>query len=298
MPTLPQAALEQLWRTLERLLAPDGCPWDREQRLADIARHLIDEGHEWLEACNQGDRVGQVEELGDLAYLPLFGLQRLARDEGEAAAAGALQAIDAKLRRRHPQLFPAPGGAAGPMPADSAEQLRVWEAVKREERAARGEAPGLLKPLPRSLSVLARSQRYQETAAGVGFDWPDLAGVLAKLDEEVGELRAALAALPAAPPPGAGAPSSRYRAGLSPATLAQAQEELGDLFIVLANLSRWLGLDAEALAESANAKFRRRFAAMEARLAADGERLGELSLETMDRAWQAVKNAEAAGEES
>lgn len=298
MPTLPQAELAQLWQTLDRLLAPDGCPWDREQRPADLARHLIDEGHEWLEACDQNNRVGQVEELGDLAYLLLFGLQRLARDEGEAAAAAALQGIDAKLRRRHPQLFPAPGAEAGPAPADSAEQLRVWEAVKREERAARGEAPGLLKPLPRSLSAITRCQRYQETAAGVGFDWPALAGVLAKLDEEVGELREALVALPADPPPGTGAPSARYRATLDPAALAGAREEIGDLFIVLTNLARWLGLDAEALAENANAKFRRRFAAMEARLAAAGQPLGELSLETMDGAWQAVKAAEAADEAS
>ncbi len=296
MPSFPDREFQQLWGTLDRLLAPDGCPWDREQRPADLARHLIEEGHEWLDACDQNDRVGQTEEIGDLAYLLLFGLQRLARDtetiDGQAAAA-ALSAVDAKLRRRHPQLFPDPdSGPATPAPADSAEQLRVWESVKREERLARGEAAGLLKPLPRSLGALAKSHRYQEKAAGVGFDWPDLGGVLAKLGEETEELRRELAALPAATPAGSGSPSARYRRALDPTALARVQDELGDVLFVLANLARWLGLDAEAVAEGANAKFRRRFGAMEARLVAAGQPLGALPLAAMEREWEAVKASE------
>ncbi len=296
MANFPDRELRQLWNTLERLLAPDGCPWDLEQKPADLARHLIEEGHEWLEACDQNDSVGQAEEIGDLAYLLLFALQRLTRDAAAAepeAAAAALVAIDAKLRRRHPQLFPAaagdPTGSAQPPPADSAAQLRVWEAVKREERAARGEPGGLLKPLPRSLGALARSHRYQERAAGVGFDWPDLDGVLAKLEEETQELRRELRELPAAPPAGGGAPSARYRQALDAAALDRVQDELGDVLFVLANLARWLGLDAEAVAEGANAKFLRRFAAMERQLASAGQPLGELPLATMERVWQAVK---------
>jgi uncharacterized protein YabN with tetrapyrrole methylase and pyrophosphatase domain len=293
MPSFPDREFQQLWGTLDRLLAPDGCPWDREQRPVDLARHLIDEGHEWLEACDQNDGVGQVEEIGDLAYLLLFGLQRLARDAAPAdgqAAAAALSAVDAKLRRRHPQLFAdLDSGPAAPAPADSAEQLKVWESVKREERRARGEATGLLKPLPRSLGALAKSHRYQEKAAGVGFDWPDLAGVLAKLGEETEELRRELAALPAATPAGSGSPSARYRSALDPAALARVQDELGDVLFVLANLARWLGLDPEAVAEGANAKFLRRFGAMEARLVASGQPLGTLPLATMEREWEAVK---------
>ena len=309
MASFPDREFRQLWNTLERLLAADGCPWDREQRPADLARHLIEEGHEWLEACDQNDRVGQAEEIGDLAYLLLFGLQRLTRDAAAAesdAAAAALVAVDAKLRRRHPQLFPAPAGdsagpspavgPAQPAPADSAAQLKVWEAVKREERAARGDLGGLLKPLPRSLGALARSHRYQERAAGVGFDWPDLDGVLAKLEEETRELRRELKTLPEAPPAGSGAPSARYRQALDAAGLVRVQDELGDVLFVLANLARWLGLDAEAVAEGANAKFLRRFAAMEARLAAAGQPLGELPLAAMERVWEAVKAAEREGE--
>jgi ATP diphosphatase len=296
MPTLPNRELHQLWDTLDRLLAPDGCPWDREQRPADLARHLIDEAHEWLEACDQNDRVGQVEEIGDLAYLLLFGLQRLGRDadRGESdPAAAAVAGVDAKLRRRHPQLFPvSTGGAAAAPPADSAAQLAVWAAIKHEERAARGEADRLLKPLPRSLGALAKSHRYQDQAAGLGFDWPDLAGVLAKFGEESAELRRELAALPSAPPPGEGAPSARYRSALDPAALARVQDELGDVLFVLANLARWLGLDAELVAEGANAKFLRRFEAMAARLAAAGQPLGALPLAAMEREWEAVKAAE------
>lgn len=291
-PRLPDAALARLWRTLDRLLAPDGCPWDREQRLPDLARHLIDEGHEWLEACEQDDPAGTVAELGDLAYLLLFGLQRLARDRGQAAAEAALDGIDAKLRRRHPQLFPAADGALAAPVADSAAQLRVWEQVKRAERDAEGAPPGLLKPLPRSLGALARSHRYQEKAAGVGFDWDGPAGVLEKLDEELAELRRELAALPADVPAGTASPSARYRGQLDPAGLVRASDELGDVLFVLANLARWLGLDAEAVAEQANAKFLRRFAAMEAGLAAAGTSLEDADLARMEAEWQRVKGRE------
>jgi nucleoside triphosphate diphosphatase len=292
MPEYPDRQLRALWATIERLLDKDGCPWDREQRAPDLARHLIEEGHEWLEACDQNNTVGQTEELGDLSYLMLFALQRLAADGGDPAT--ALTGIDAKLRRRHPHIFPDEAAAARDesRPADSDEQLGVWEAVKRAERAERGEAPGLLKPLPRSMGALSRSHRYQEKAAGAGFDWPDRAGVQAKLDEELAELNQELTQLPADTPAGAGPPSRRYRRQLDAVELEASREELGDLLFVIANLCRWLGLDAEEVAEAANAKFLRRFAAMESRLAATDRPLADCDLEEMERAWQSVKASE------
>lgn len=288
----PEQELRRLWATMARLLGPEGCPWDREQRGPDLARHLIEEGHEWLEAWNQNDSVGQTEELGDVAYLVVFGLQRLALDAGADAPARALAGIDAKLKRRHPHLFPTAAADETASPADSDDQLQVWEAVKRAEREAKGEGAGLLKPLPRSMGALAKSHRYQEKAAGAGFDWPDLAGVLAKLSEELGELRDELDRLPASPPAGAGPPSKRYRRALTEVDREGARDELGDLIFVTANLCRWLGFDAEEVAEAANAKFLRRFAAMEARLAAAGEAPAAVDLERMESAWRAVKREE------
>jgi ATP diphosphatase len=300
MPTFPEAELRRLWATLETLLGPGGCPWDREQSSEDLARHLIEEGHEWLAACRADDAADQREELGDVAFLVLFGLQRLA--EAGGAPGAPLAAADAKLRRRHPRVFPADAaGLDDPAAArDSAAQTRLWEAIKRTERLADGEG-GWLKRLPASLGALAKSHRYQERAADVGFDWPDLEGVTAKLREELAELRRELDRLPRRPPPAADAgagPSRRYRAALAGRDLAGLADELGDLFFVAANLCRWLGLDAEEVAEAANEKFRRRFGAMEAGLAAAGRSLEEADLEEMEGHWRAVKRRERGEEDA
>lgn len=287
----PDTELRRLWATMERLLDPEGgCPWDREQSAGDIARHLIEEGHEYLEACDQNNTVGIAEEIGDLSYLMVFALQRLAADGGDPAA--ALSGIDRKLRRRHPHLF---AGGDEATPESSGDQLKVWEAVKRAEREEKGQDPGLLKPLPRSMGALAKSHRYQEKAAGVGFDWPELAGVLDKLREELDELRRELAPLPERAPAGDGPPSRRYRRSLESRDLGTVREELGDLLFVVANLGRWLGFDAEEVAESANAKFLRRFGAMERALAERGRALADCSLDEMEAVWCAVKESEKDG---
>ncbi len=295
MANYPDRQLRALWATIEHLLSEDGCPWDREQRAPDIARHLIEEGHEWLEACEQENPTGQAEEIGDLSYLLLFALQRLAADGGDPAT--ALDGIDRKLRRRHPHLFPDEDTEEKDRnrPADSDTQLGVWEAVKRAEKAERGDHPGLLKALPRSMGAMSRSHRYQEKAAGVGFDWPDLAGVRAKLDEELDELKQELSQLPADTPAGSGPPSRRYRRQFEAEALAATREELGDLLFVVANLCRWLGMDAEEVAESANTKFLRRFTAMETQLAAAERPLADCDLDEMEEAWQAVKAREREG---
>ncbi len=289
MANYPDTELRRLWATMERLLDPeDGCPWDREQSAEEIARHIIEEGHEYLEACSQSDPVGKTEEIGDLAYLMVFALQRLAGDGGDPAA--ALSGIDEKLKRRHPHIFER--GNEEATPESSGEQLRVWEAIKRAERQEKGEDAGLLKTLPRSMGALAKSHRYQEKAAGVGFDWPALEGVLDKLQEELDELRQELAPLPEAAPEGSGPPSKRYRRSLEARDLGAAREELGDLLFVVANLGRWLGFDAEEVAESANAKFLRRFGAMERALAERGRALADCDLDEMEAVWRLVKERE------
>ena len=282
MSDFPAKEFQALWKTLERLLAPDGCPWDRKQTAADLSRYLVEEGQEWRDAVASGEAAHQAEELGDLAYLLLFAIQRLQADEsippGEAP-----RLADEKLRRRHPDLF-GEAERAGSVEA----QTRRWDDIKREER---GGEEGLLRPLPRSMGALAKAHRYQDKAATVGFDWPDLAGVLAKLHEEFGELQVELKPLAARrTPPGEGCPSEGFRRELDPDSVERVRDEIGDLFFVLANLCRWLDMDAEDVAEKANAKFLRRFGGMEKRLGENGARLEDSSLEEMEAQWQAFKS--------
>jgi len=289
MKSFPSQDFAKLWETLERLLGPGGCPWDREQKPADLARYLIDEGHEWLEAVDEDRPDGQAEEIGDLSYLLLFALIQL-RERHGIAPGKVLAGIDEKLRRRHPDIFGEEAGRG----LSSEQQTRRWEEIKLRERGARGEKTGLLKPLPRSLGALAKAHRYQETAATVGFDWPDLGGVLDKLREETEELAEAMEGLPRHPPEGEGPPSRRFRRSLEGRDLGHLRDELGDVTFVLANLCRWLGMDAEEVAEAGNTKFLRRFGAMERRLEAAGASLDEADLEEMESHWRAVKEEERA----
>jgi len=287
MNSYPDDAMRRLWETLERLLGPGGCPWDRRQKPEDLARYLIDEGHEWLEAVQDGRPGGPAEEIGDLAYLLLFALIELREREGSDPGE-VLGRIDEKLRRRHPDIFGEEAGRG----LSSEEQTRRWEEIKRAERAEKGEPEGLLKPLPRSLGALAKAHRYQETAATVGFDWPDLDGVLDKPREETAELQAVLDEPPRQPPAGEGPPSRRFRESLESADLSRARDELGDVAFVLANLCRWLGQDAEEVAESGNAKFLRRFGAMESSLREAGGDLHRADLPEMESHWRKVKEKE------
>ena len=286
MAHFPEKELRKLWGTLETLLAPGGCPWDREQSSLDINRHLIEEAHEWREAIETKRADHQAEEIGDLAYLLFFALQNLQAEKG-IEASSALAGIDRKLRRRHPDLFEGKGES----PETAEERLQSWESVKREERREKGEDPGLLKPLPRSMDTLARAWQYQEKAARVGFDWPTLDGVLAKLREEMGELEEALSELPREVPDGP-SPSLAYRKTLEEDKLPPIQDEIGDLVFVLVNLCRWLGLSAEEVGNASNEKFLRRFACMEKGVAGQGLALEETDLDTMEEAWRDCKKAE------
>lgn len=247
---------------MARLRDPErGCPWDLRQDFASIAPYTIEEAYEVADAAERGDPEALRDELGDLLLQVVYHAQ-LAAERGWFDFAAVAAGLCDKLIRRHPHVF---GDAPA---ADAAAVKRLWEENKARER---GDAAGTLAGIARALPALRRAQKLQQRAAGVGFDWPDAEGPLAKLREETAELEAALAA------------------GGEPAALA---EEIGDLLFTTVNLARHLGLDAETCLRHANDKFERRFAALERRLAAAGRRPADCDLDTLEAAWQAVKAAD------
>ncbi len=265
MPTPPDAAasLLKLLSIMARLRAPDGCPWDRVQDFASIAPYTIEEAYEVAEAVARGpDFTALLDELGDLLFQVVYHAQ-MASEAGHFGFAEVAESISNKMIRRHPHVF-------GETEARSAEaQTAAWEAQKAAERAARAET-GALAGVSRTLPALTRALKLTRRAARVGFDWPDAASVLDKLEEEAAELRAEL--------PGA--------------DKARQADEVGDLLFVLANLARKLDLDPEACLAAANAKFERRFAAVEAELAEEGKAPQDVDLARMEAAWQAAKAKE------
>jgi len=258
-------ALLRLLSIMARLRAPDGCPWDREQDFASIAPYTIEEAYEVADAIGRGDLPALQDELGDLLFQVVYHAQ-MAQEIGAFDFAAVARTIADKMIRRHPHVF---GEAAA---RDTAAQSVAWEVQKQAERAARAET-GTLAGIPAALPALTRANKLARRAARVGFDWPDPDAVLDKLVEEVGELRAEL-------------PTA------SPERMA---DELGDMLFVMVNLARKLDLDPEACLRAANAKFERRFNAMEARLAAEGRSLPDVGLDEMESTWQAVKAGERPG---
>ena len=242
-----------------------GCPWDREQDFASIAPYTIEEAYEVADAIGRGDRAALRDELGDLLFQVVYHA-RMAEEAGDFAFADVARGIADKMVRRHPHVF---GDAAM---RDAAAQTTAWEAQKEAERAARAEQ-GTLAGVPVALPALTRAAKLTSRAARVGFDWPDAAAVLDKLEEEAEELRAEL----------------------GQADAARLEDEVGDLLFVLANLARKLSLDPEACLRAANDKFARRFAGIEAALAAEGRTPSEATLDEMEAHWQAAKRAERAG---
>jgi MazG family protein len=260
--TNAEAALRRLVEIMATLRNPvGGCAWDVEQTHASIAPYAIEEAYEVAEAIEAGDMAGLRDELGDLLLQVVFH-SRMAEEAGTFAFADVAGAISTKLIRRHPHIF------ADAAQRDARAQTVAWEAQKAEERAAKGQsAVSALDGVAVTLPALTRAQKLSARAARVGFDWPNLGDLFAKLDEEIAELQAEI-------PAG------------SPERLA---EEMGDLLFVMANLCRKLGLDSEATLRAANAKFTRRFQAIEARLAAEGRAPSEASLDEMEAHWAAVK---------
>ena len=241
-----------------RLLGPQGCPWDREQTHLTLRQYLLEETHEVLEALDANDPEATSEELGDL-LLQILMHSEMARQAGDYDFGDVTTHIATKLIRRHPHVF---GDLAV---SGSADVLRNWEAIKSQEHADKGkQRASFLDGVPVSLPALAAAQKLGSKAAKVGFDWPDIAGVWAKVHEELREI--------------------------NEAEPEQRQEEFGDLLFVIARLASWLDVDAETALREANAKFRRRFAVCE-RLA-NGRDLKQLSAEELDDLWNQAKREE------
>jgi tetrapyrrole methylase family protein/MazG family protein/ATP diphosphatase len=242
-----------------------GCPWDREQTFATIAPYTIEEAYEVADAIERNDLADLEGELGDLLFQVVFHA-RMAEEAGRFDFGDVVAGICDKLRRRHPHVFD------GTRVDDVAEQSRIWEEIKREERAEK--RPGVLADVPAGLPGLSRAAKLGKRAAAVGFDWPDVAGVRAKLDEEIAELDEALAAA-----------ASHGRAAAPPAVAA----EIGDLLFTVANLCRHLGLDPEDCARAANARFTRRFEHVEARVNAAGGDWSAHDAAALDSYWRLAK---------
>lgn len=256
--------IDRLNAIMARLRDPErGCPWDVEQTFETIAPYTLEEAYEVADAIERGDWDELRSELGDLLFQVVFHA-RMAEEQGLFAFDDVANAIADKLERRHPHVF---GEEAAK--ADGAAQKARWEDIKAAERKAKAQH-GVLDDVPVGLPALARAAKLTKRAARVGFDWPSTAEVLDKLDEEVAELKAEIAA----------------------GDLDKARGELGDLLFVMANLARKLGVEPEDALRGTNAKFVRRFGFIEAELAKTG-RTPELSnLGEMDALWDAAKAAE------
>ncbi|HEU4990979.1 MAG TPA: nucleoside triphosphate pyrophosphohydrolase [Luteimonas sp.] len=261
---------------MARLRDPHGgCPWDVEQTFATIAPYTIEEAYEVADAIDRGDMHDLRDELGDLLLQVVFHA-RMAEEQGAFDFAGVVAAIVDKMVRRHPHVF-----AGADREADGEAQLREWEALKRGEREAAGKGDAsALAGIARGLPEWQRAIKLQKRAATVGFDWPGPGPVIAKLHEEIEEARAEFAAVAAAP----GDAAARDR----------LEDEIGDLLFVCANLARHARVEPGTALRRANAKFERRFRAMEALAAADGVQLKDLPLDAQEAYWARAKIAERA----
>ena len=257
--------LVQIMRTLR---SPDGCAWDREQTLASLRPFVLEEAYEVVDAMDRGDRTALCDEIGDLLLEAVF-VAQICAEAGDFTISDAADAVVAKLIRRHPHVF---GGTDGDTTTERrdlspAEVKAQWERIKTGERAGTPQRATLLDGIPEALPSLLRASRIGARTANVGFDWDDAGDVIDKVDEEMRELREAVAS----------------------AEPAHIEEELGDLLFTVANLARKLRVDPESALRAANGKFTRRFRAIEKRLAARGRSLHEATADELEQEWQAVK---------
>jgi tetrapyrrole methylase family protein/MazG family protein len=250
-------SFESFAEIVAHLRAPNGCPWDREQTHESLRKHILEESYETLEAIDAGDFASMREEFGDLLLQVVLQAQ-IASEAGQFNVSQVLQGIHEKLVRRHPHVFgDIEAGGVG-------EVLSNWEKLKEKERGGRKEGKGLLDGIPSALPALGQAQEYQDRAARVGFDWPEIEGVLDKIVEEIGEIRQA-------------------------ENEAELAEEIGDLFFALVNLARWRKVDAESVLRGTNLKFKKRFAHIEQNARAHGRNVSDMTLEEMDALWDEGK---------
>lgn len=259
-----QAGIERLLEIMRRLRDPEtGCPWDIEQDFASIAPYTIEEAYEVADAIERGAWDELKGELGDLLFQSVFHAQ-MAQEAGHFTFQDVVRTMSDKMVSRHPHVF---GDETRDKSAE--QQTRDWEAIKAAERAQKAQR-GALEGVAPNLPALLRAYKLQQRAARVGFDWPDTGDVIAKIAEEANELVEA-------------------RDSLGP---DEIEEEYGDLLFVMANLGRHLGVEPESALRRANAKFTRRFGAVEAALAEAGKRPEDSDLTEMDALWDAVKARE------
>jgi tetrapyrrole methylase family protein/MazG family protein len=253
------ASIEAFQEVVAHLRAPDGCPWDREQTHASLRRHLLEEAYETIAAMDAGDPAAMQEELGDL-FLQIVLNAQIASERGDFTLNDVSKGVRNKIIRRHPHVF-------GDLQVDGVDGvLSNWERLKETERSAKENGGGLLEGVPLALPALGQAQEFQERAARVGFDWPNIHGVLDKIAEEIQEVN---------------------QAGESTSLAA----ELGDLFFALVNLSRWKGIDAESAVRGANLRFKKRFGFIEEAARGRQRRLSELTLDEMESLWQQAKDS-------
>ncbi len=257
------------------LRGPEGCPWDREQDYDTLKGLMIEEAYEVVDAVNQRDFKGLEDELGDLLFQVVF-YSRLAEEEGRFNIDGVIEAVQAKLIRRHPHVF-------GELRArDAGEALKRWLNVKEQERAATAQnkdaAKSILDGIAGSMPATLVAYELGMRAAEVGFDWKKAEDVLEKVEEEIREIRQEL--------------RSQAAKAETPAPRSRLEEEVGDLLFSVANLARFVRSDPETCLRKANQKFVRRFQALEREVAERGKKLRECSLEEMESLWNELKSKE------
>jgi tetrapyrrole methylase family protein/MazG family protein len=250
---------------VERLRSEQGCPWDRQQTPASLIPYMLEETYEVIESIEADDHQALKEELGDVLLHIVF-QSCIAEEQQQFTLAESVQAVVEKLIRRHPHVF------SDVRVQDTAEIRQRWESAKQREKGRES----LLDGVPRTLPALTRARRMQEKAASVGFDWPEIAAVWAKVNEELEELRVAHAA----------------------ADAEAIAEEFGDVLFSLVNLGRFLHLSAEDMLRQAIAKFEHRFRGIEQELARRGRRPEEASLAEMDAIWDSFRHREQRQDDS
>ncbi len=260
------AAVRKAAALMARLRGPGGCPWDREQTFDTIKKHTLEETYEVFDAIERRDWADLRDELGDLLLQVLFYAQ-MAEEAGYFSMRDVAESLSAKLVRRHPHIF------ADAEAADSDAVLRNWEQIKRQEKRAKsgtaGASSSMLDDVPRTMPAMMEAAKLGARAAKAGFDWPDANGLFAKMDEELGELMVEIAA--------------RHTQNV--------EAEFGDLLFTAVNLARHLRIDTESALRGSNAKFRRRFGAME-RSARDTAGFEALPLNEKEELWTRVKAEE------
>jgi tetrapyrrole methylase family protein/MazG family protein len=265
---LPPGSSHQNWDDLVQIMARlrRSCPWDREQTHESLVRYLIEEAYEVVDAIEGGVEAELCEELGDLLFQVVFHAQ-LATERGKFSVADVIDSLSNKMIRRHPHVF---GDVAV---ASVAEVWQNWDQLKAQE-ASSASRTSKLDGIPNGMPALQRGQKLQEKAARVGFDWRDAREITEKLAEELREFA-----------------DAKLQAGKLVHEDAHVREELGDVLFTVVNLARKLNIDAEGAMRDANAKFDRRFRYMEQYALANGQQLGDMSLDELEDLWQAAKTA-------